>query len=270
MGQTMVKTANVYDITMRYAVFGHGSRQMVILPGLSLKEVTDAAVAVAAAYDCFTDDFTVYLFDRRLNLPMNYTARQMASDTAEVMRALGIREACVFGASQGGIIAQFLAVDAPELVSALSLASTFCEENDLIREVLARWIQFAEEGDGAALIRDMVEHIYSADTRNLYGEAVIQSYGTLTRQELERFRLCAEACAGQETKALLSHISCPVQVFGAEGDRMIPAESTRALAEKLHASCVMYDENYGHAVYDEAPDFKEQLLTFFRSSVIQK
>ena len=258
-----VKTADVNGICMRYAVFGQGSRQMVILPGLSIKEVTDSAEAVAASYACFSGNFTIYIFDRRLDPPMNYTIRQMAADTAEVMRALGISSACVFGVSQGGMIAQYLAIDAPELVSKLALASSCCEMDEMTHKVLERWICLAEEGKAEELIRNSVERIYSANTYRLYGETIIDSFGTLSQEELERFSLCARAAMDLEIKELLSGIICPVLVVGAEGDRIIPADRIRGLAEKLRAECYMYDESYGHGVYDEAPDLKERLLAFF-------
>lgn len=267
MGQTTVKTAELNGITMRYAVFGQGLRPMVILPGLSLIEVTDSADAVAAAYKCFTKDFTVYLFDRRLNPPMNYTLRQMASDTATVMRSLGIQNACIFGASQGGMIAQFLAIDAPELAAGLALASTFYEETEIMRGVMDHWLQLAEHGEGPELIRDCVERIYSEETRRLYGEAIIASYGKLSRKELDRFSLCIRASFEQRTTELLSEIRCPVLVIAAEGDRITLADNSRRLAEMLHAECLIYDDSYGHAVYDEAPDVKEKLMAFFRTAV---
>ena len=133
-----------------------------------------------------------------------------------------------------------------------------------LKEVLDHWIRLAEEGNDTELIRDIVERIYSPGTRSQYEEAIIKSFGPLTSQELERFRLCARACIGQETTKLLSQITCPAMVFGSEGDPVIPADCTRRLAEKLHADCFIYDARYGHALYDEAPDFKERLLTFFQ------
>ena len=95
-----VKTVN---FEMDYFRFGGGEKTMVILPGLSVQSVMGAARAVAEEYAVMRDDFTVYLFDRRKNLPARYSVYDMAKDTAEAMQSLGLRELCLFGASQGGM-----------------------------------------------------------------------------------------------------------------------------------------------------------------------
>ena len=71
----------------------------------------------------------------------------MASDTAAVMRALGLRDADVFGASQGGMIAMYLAADDPELVHALVLGSTTACCNETIAAFGERWMELAQKRD---------------------------------------------------------------------------------------------------------------------------
>ena len=48
----------------------------------------------------------------------------MALDIAAAMDTLGIKNADIFGVSQGGMIAQYLAIDRPDLVNKLVLAVT--------------------------------------------------------------------------------------------------------------------------------------------------
>ena len=54
---------------MEYFRFGEGERKLVILPGLSVQSVMHAAEAVAAAYAGLAEEFTIYVFDRRAQLP---------------------------------------------------------------------------------------------------------------------------------------------------------------------------------------------------------
>ena len=109
---------------MEYLRFGEGKKTLVILPGLSIQSVMGAADAVAAAYQSLEDSYTIYVFDRRAELPSPYTVRDMARDTAEAFAALGLRKVCLFGASQGGMIALVLAVEHPELVGKMVLGSS--------------------------------------------------------------------------------------------------------------------------------------------------
>ena len=96
-----IETVKTDTFTMDYFKFGQGERTLVIIPGLSVQSVMISANAVASAYQPLTNDFTIYVFDRRKELPASYSVREMARDAAEALRALGLHQASVFGASQG-------------------------------------------------------------------------------------------------------------------------------------------------------------------------
>ena len=83
-----IETVNLPDFSMDYFRFGKGERTFVILPGLSVQSVMGAAEAIAAEYRPLTEDYTVYVFDRRKELPPVYTVADMARDTATAMEAL--------------------------------------------------------------------------------------------------------------------------------------------------------------------------------------
>ena len=142
--------------TMRYVAFGRGSRRLVILPGLSdgLATVRGKALLLAPPYQRFLDRFTVYVFSRRDQLPQGHGIRQMAADQAAALDALGIRRTLVMGVSQGGMIAQYLAIDRPDLVERLVLAVTAPCANEMVRDCVRRWIGMAQAGDHKALMVD--------------------------------------------------------------------------------------------------------------------
>ncbi len=60
----------------------------------------------------------------------------------------------------------------------------------------------------------------------------------------------------------LKKIKCPVFVIGSKADKVLGGGSTEMLAEKLDCKLFIY-EGFGHAVYDEAPDYKQKILEFF-------
>ena len=63
------KTVTIDHTTMDYAVFGKGSKPFLIIPGLSLKRVKGAAVPLALMYRIFAEDYKVYVFDKKEDVP---------------------------------------------------------------------------------------------------------------------------------------------------------------------------------------------------------
>ena len=249
--------------TIDYAVFGTGMRPMVMIPGLNLRGVKGAAAALARMYRLFAEDYTVYVIDRRAVIPAGYTVRSIAGDVARAMDALHLSNADVLGVSQGGMIAQYLALDRPELVRKLCLAVTLARPNDTVRTVIDAWVGMTERGEHDAMVRDMFERLYS--------EAYIQKYrpllpvlAKLSRpKDPERFITLAKACLTCDTYDRLDEIQCPVFVIGGRQDRIVDGEASEELAQKLGCELYMY-EALGHAAYEEAKDFNGRVLEFFR------
>jgi len=110
--------------SMVYNVFGRGTEHLVLIPGLGdgLRTVKGMALAMAWLFRAYAREHRVWVFSRKDVLEPGTTTRGMARDLAEAMHRLGITEARVMGVSQGGVIAQWLAIDAPERVGRLAIA----------------------------------------------------------------------------------------------------------------------------------------------------
>ncbi len=260
-----VKTVSSGGMEMDYIVFGSGEKTFVILPGLSVHSVMGSADAIAEAYKDFSEEYTVYLFDRAKDISEGYTVRNMAADTAAAMKALGIENADVFGASQGGMIAQYLAIDFPELVHKMILGSTLAKPNDCFNGIVDEWISLAEAKQETELLESFVDNVYSEATLESYRDTLISMNAGISDKEYERFIILAEACRTFDCYDELSGIKCPVLVIGSEGDGVVTAEGSKQIAEALGCELYLYDEGYGHGVYDEAPDYRQRCLDFFRA-----
>lgn len=256
----MIRTVRTGNAELDYAVSGSGGKPLVILPGLSLHSVLLSANAVGERYG--SGDFTVYLIDRRKNAPEDYTVEQMAEDTAAALRAIGISHTYMFGASQGGMIAQCIAAKHPELVCRLVLGSTLVNTNMTAKSVIDRWASLAAKGDRAALAREMPGRIYSAETLAKYGDVIAGAYGNITDYELKQFVIMAKAAAGFSAAENARRIKCPVLVIGSRGDAVTTPEGSEELAASLGCGIYMYDGTYGHGVYDEAEDYPARVLAF--------
>ncbi len=262
-GSISVERIGTDTFEMDFFRFGRGSMPFVILPGLSVQSVMLFAEEVAEAYSAFEDAFTVYVIDRARVLPVSYTVDDMARDTAEAMRALGLERVCLFGASQGGMIAMKIAASAPSLVGKLILGSTAACAAEADSGVLDEWVRLAKCGKREALYLSFGEAIYPHDVFEASRGALIEAAKAVSDDELSRFVILAEGMRGFDARDDLLSIVCPVLVIGSEDDRVLGAAPSRRIARCLgdRAELYMYD-GYGHAAYDTAPDYKERILKF--------
>lgn len=257
-----ISTIKDGDFEMDYARIGGGKKVFLMLPGLSLTPVTPSAQAVAAAYAPALYDYTIYLLDRRKHVSPGYSCMDMADDTVRAMDMLGIKRAYIFGVSQGGMIAQCIAINHPEYAEKLLLASSNSRGSAVSDSVFKKWIELAENGDRRTLNRSFAQSIYTPEFLEMYADAFETMEEQGTDEQLEQFIVFSQACIDFNVYDKLCRIKCPVMVIGAENDRVLTAKSTKEIAEKLGCECYIY-EHYGHAVYDEAPDYLKRVLDFF-------
>ena len=261
-GSIRIETVDTDGFSMDYFKFGNGDKTMVILPGLSVDSVMKYADAVAGAYSPMTDEFTIYVFDRRKELPESYSIAGMAQDTAAAIRALGLDDIYLFGASQGGMIAQEIAIANPDLVSKMILGSTSAKVGSSQYQTISNWISLAEAGDAEGLYLAFGEAIYPQEVFEQSRDFLIESAAGITDEDLERFVILAGTIEGFDVTGRLNSIKCPVLVIGASDDQVLGAEASEDLADLLGCEIHMYT-GYGHAAYDLAPDYKDVMMDFF-------
>jgi len=250
---------------MDYFRFGHGEETFVILPGLSIQSVMRFADIVAHAYRSFTDDYTVFVFDRRKELPLSYSVHEMARDTAEVFRMLGLDRVNLFGASQGGMIAMEIAIGYPDLVRKLILGSVSACVDEAQSSAVENWIRLAKAGEKEALFLAFGEAVYPKDMFEQSRNLLTGAAKAVTGDDLKRLIVLAEGVKGFDVLNDLEKIACPVLLLGSSDDQVLGADASAQIAERLGGrddfECHMYD-GYGHAAYDTAPDYKERILHF--------
>lgn len=260
-----VKTyINRNGVKTDYAVFGSGEKVLVIIPGLSFKPVTVNAEEIAKAYDVFAKDYTVYLFDRSRPVNKSVTIENMAENLFEALVSLNIESAYFFGASQGGMILQSLLINHPEIIKKAVLGSTAARADSNIKSKIDRWINLAKAGDSEKLHIQFFNDVYSEELIDSFGGNIYSLIPKCSTEELNTFCFLAEACKDFDMYDRLNEISCPVLIIGSEKDKIMGKERQIETAEKTGGELFLYS-SFGHAVYDEAPDYKEKLLNFFEN-----
>ena len=268
MMSVQLDTVKTKQFVMDYCRFGCGKGTIVIIPGLSVQSVMPAAEDIAKAYDILTDDYTLYVFDRRKDQPKNYSIAGMARDTASAMKSLGIEKASIFGASQGGMIAMSMAIMYPDLVEKLVLASTSSSVTEKGFKTVEKWVGLAKSGDAEALYQAFGKAIYPEAVYNQSKDLLSQAAKTVTNEDLDRFIIMAQAIRGFDITDELYKIKCPVLIIGSSDDAVLGCEASKLIKENLkNSSCCkmhMYD-GYGHAVYDLASDFHKRVYDFLKN-----
>lgn len=257
-------TVTVGSTTVDCAAFGRGETPLVILPGLSVKDVKGAGPALALMYREFEKKYRVWVFDKPRHIGEGCTIADIAHITAGAMRALGIERACVLGVSMGGMIAQQLALDYPGLVGKLVLAVTASRPNPTISRAVGTWTYLLSRRAYRAFTKDMFERLYSPAYLERY-DPFIPLLSVFSKPKDEgRFSRLAASCLTVNSYERLSEIACPSLVIGAAEDKVVTAQASVELAEGIGCALHMY-ANLGHAAYEEAKDFNQIVFNFFES-----
>ena len=241
--------------------FGRGSRSLVIIPGLRLSSLKGSGTISARYYRLFSDAYTVYIFDRKEPVLPGCTIHDLAEDLAAAMERLGLRRADVLGASQGGMIAQDLAIHHPNLVGKMVLAVTASRSNPTLEDAVQSWIELLQKQDMDGFARDYMRRGFSEAYIKKYGAFLPLVFRLQKPMPAERFIILAKACLTCRAYDELEKIRCPVLVIGGGRDQVVSAEATREIAGKLRCPCHMYDE-LSHEAYSEAKDFNRRVYDF--------
>ena len=252
----------IADMQIDYIRFGTGKKTLIMIQGLNTGGIKGAGLSLAFMYRIFAKDYTVYLFERRLDVWEGITVRDFAKDIAAAMDELKIANADILGVSQGGMIAQYLAIDRPDLVHKLVLAVTLAKNNDTVKTVINRWILMTEQGDMKGLVEDMAIKMYSDEYVKRYKPLLPVLTLLQKPKDVHRFITLAKSCLTCDTYPELDKITCPVLVIGGKKDLVVGTSASAELAEKLKCNIYMY-ENLGHAAYEEAKDFNKRVYDFF-------
>ncbi len=210
----------------------------------------------------YAKEYKVYVFSRKNGMTAGYTTREMAKDLAFAMRELNISNADVLGV--GGMIAQFLAIDFPEIVNKLVLAVTLARPNKTAIETVGSCIEMAKRNDYKSIFADTAEKTYFE--KYLKGKRWLFSVaGNAGKpKDLKRFLIMANACLTHDSYGEIEKINCPTLVIGGCQDKIVGGRASEEIAEKIYGSELFMYEQLGHGLYEEAKDFDERVLTFLK------
>ena len=264
--QYVISEIHTDGVRTGYFRFGNGAQPLVILPGLSVKRVRETAAEVANQYRCMAADHTIYVLDRREDLPAGYSLQEMTRDTAAALDALGLNGVDLFGASQGGMIAMALAIDHPALVRRLAVGSTAARMDETRSAVIDGWVQLARAQDAAALLDAFGEALYPPAFYERIRAMLPAFAAETTAEELARFCILAQATRSFDLLPALPKIRCPFLSIDAADDAVLGAQAGEEIAAAMRDAPLFERQilnGFGHAAFDTAPDYRDRLNRFF-------
>ena len=206
---------------------------------------------------------TVCVFDNRgvgrSGVPAPpYSVADMAEDALGLMDVLGWETAHIVGLSMGGMIAQRLALLAPERVRSLALLATHAGGWSS-RPTVAAVVGIARSflmGSPRQKEDNLLRMLHSRKYLDASGEAYAREklQEKLVGANPPRRAVLGQAAAAlrhgclDELPALRGRI--PALVLTGTGDRVVRPENSRLIAEALDAELLLF-EDYGHAIQVE-------------------
>lgn len=221
----------------------------------------------------FSRHFRVVTFDSRgigrSDRPCGpYSIARMARDVVGLMDWIGVPKAHVLGVSLGGMVAQELAIDHPQRVMKLVLASTSAgsEEGD---GRMPRWMAKVGMATGNAGVQPRVDSLMKAMNSVSYNTRPFRWLVAPLARVYAR-KVAGEAAASQ-FQAAASHstvdrlhlISAPTLVIAGTDDRLIPASAAGVLAARIANARLVLIEGGSHTLVAEMRGrFNREVLAF--------
>lgn len=214
-------------------------------------------------------DFHCVSFDNRgigLSAPVKepFSIAELAGDALGLLDTLELESAHVLGISMGGMVAQELALAAPERVRSLVLGCTYCGGPGSELMDPAEFGKLAEamaSGDRERILRASWEVNLSPDFRadeGRYAEFAAMAAAVPASQRLIQLQL--QAIFGHDTSARLPALRVPTLVVHGTVDRVLGVANGRQIASLVPGSRLEILDRVGHMFWWEQPERAAALL----------
>jgi pimeloyl-ACP methyl ester carboxylesterase len=179
-----------------------------------------------------------------------FSTAELAGDLLAVLDALGTERADVLGAFMGGMVAQQLALSAPERLDKLLLAGTYARPDAKRRLLLEQWKEMARaDASQDLLMRNRL--LWTLRDETLDDTELVDGMIAFFRRDgpaapTDVFERQCDACLGHDVLARLAEIERPVLLLCGEHDQLTPPRLHRQMAERLPDARLVTLPHAGH------------------------
>jgi 3-oxoadipate enol-lactonase len=190
-----------------------------------------------------------------------YYMGDLVGDAAGLMDALGVRDAVFVGLSIGGVVAQGLAAQRPDLVRAAVLSNTAAKIG-----TEASWqerIAAVRAGGVDAVADRVLEMWFTRRFRAERPDELALWRHMLTRTPLAGYVGCCAALAGTDLRESTAGLRLPVLAVAGDEDGSTPPDLVRETAASIPGARFELIRGAGHIPCVEAPEALARLIGDF-------
>jgi len=247
-----------------YICVGDSPRNLVIFGGLDFDHKPPSGLMLRMTtnyHKRLAQGFTVYYVSRKPGLPAGYSMQDMSNDYATMIKDELGGPVDVMGISTGGPIAQYFAVDHPDLVRRLVLALTGYRLTKQGAELQRRMGDLARQRKWRAAYSTLMNGVASGGIKKYLFKLSMWLFGAMGAPADPSDGLVEiEAEDKHDFKERLAEIKVPTLVIGGGEDYFYPIRETAAGIP--NAKLVLY-EGFGHNVmFERNRQLSEDILAF--------
>jgi pimeloyl-ACP methyl ester carboxylesterase len=194
----------------------------------------------------------------------------MARDAVAFIQALGFEQVDLLGFSLGGMVAQVIAQEEPQLVRKIVLAGTGPAGGEGIDKVTS--VTIVDMIKGALTLKDPKHYLFFTRTAN--GQSAARQFMKRLKERTDnrdtsisvrafRAQLKAIHTWGSQEPSNLNGIRQPVLVVNGEADRMVPSSNSVDLARRLpNAELRLYSDAGHGGLFQYHERFVQEVVEF--------
>ena len=265
------------SINLNYDTFGDGEPLLLIMgfgmPGMAWLPI----LPLLSGFKCiYFDNRGTGLSDKPDGV---YTVELMADDASNLLNALNIPKAKVFGVSMGGMIAQELTLRHPEQVERLVLA---CTTPGGLEAKMASPEAAMMLVEGTKLMASDPEQALDFVLPLLYPEEFTKEHPEIKQMMLGGSKMMPPTPPESIDRTILGvmtfnaydrldQIKCPVLIMHGDKDVLVPPENAHLLKSRIPQAELIMIPNAGHAFQAADPiGIHQRIAQFLRGTPAPK
>ena len=221
-----------------------------------------------AQFASLSDTHDVVAFDwpghgRSSGMTRGVGFKDFAEVVAAVVKETAGSPAHIVGISMGSMVAQYFALNHPELVRSLCLIGSACTLADPVRRAMRERAATARRDGMPAVSKSATGHWFTPEFRQRRPDVIDRAEKTVLACDPGQYAALWEMIADLQTQERLAEIACPTLVLVGEKDSSTPPAAARLIAEQIPGARVEVIDGAAHLATLEAPDAVNRLIQAF-------